>query len=166
MSWSSIFRLSEPLPATRELSPNADQRREIARKLDLMALERLEATVSVEAWFDGVQITGRWSADIAQACGVTLERLDSKLAGDFLVRAVPEGSVHAPAADDELAIDPEADDPPDVIEGGAIDLAGYVVEHLALEIDPFPRKPGAEFKAPEAPRESSPFDVLRGLKGE
>ena len=32
-----------------------------------------------------------------------------------------------------------------MLEGDAIDLAAYVVEHLALEIDPFPRKPGVEF---------------------
>ena len=50
-------------------------------------------------------------------------------------------------------------------ESDAIDLAGYVVEHLALEIDPFPRKPGVEFVLPAQPPESSPFDVLRALKG-
>jgi hypothetical protein len=45
-----------------------------------------------------------------------------------------------------------------------VDLAAYVVEHLALEIDPFPRSPGAEFEPPAALPESSPFDVLRALK--
>ena len=46
----------------------------------------------------------------------------------------------------------------------SVDLAAYVVEHLALEIDPWPRKPGVVFEAPEGPAEPSPFDVLRELK--
>ena len=44
-------------------------------------------------------------------------------------------------------------------------LAAYVVEDLALAIDPFPRKPGVEFEAPDAPGEPSPFAVLAKLKG-
>jgi len=166
MSWTHIFRMNEAAPTTRALVPDEAERREIARTLGLMALERLEASVSVEPWFDGLQITGRWDADVAQACSVTLERLDSQLSGVFLVRAVPPESVHAAPETVEAILDLEADDPPDIIEGGAIDLAAYVIEHLALEIDPFPRKPGAEFAPPDGPRESSPFDVLKGLKGE
>ena len=40
---------------------------------------------------------------------------------------------------------PDAEDAPDVLEGETIDVSAYVVEHLALEIDPFPKKPGAGF---------------------
>jgi uncharacterized metal-binding protein YceD (DUF177 family) len=58
----------------------------------------------------------------------------------------------------------DAVDPPDLIEDGIIDLGGYVVEHLALELDPFPRKPGAEFTPPETDPEPSPFAVLARLK--
>ena len=45
-----------------------------------------------------------------------------------------------------------------------IDLGDYVVEHLALEIDPFPRRPGAVFEAPEPLPETSPFAALKALK--
>jgi len=50
-----------------------------------------------------------------------------------------------------------------VLEGDVVDLAAYVVEHLALEIDPFPRKPGAVFTPPEPEEPPSPFAVLKGL---
>jgi uncharacterized metal-binding protein YceD (DUF177 family) len=51
-----------------------------------------------------------------------------------------------------------------VLESDEIDLAHIVTEHLALEIDPFPRKPGAEFSyTPDTPEES-PFAVLKALK--
>jgi uncharacterized metal-binding protein YceD (DUF177 family) len=61
-------------------------------------------------------------------------------------------------------MDPEADDPPDVLEGETIDVSGYVLEHLALELDPFPRKPGAVFENPLPTAEISPFAALKALK--
>ena len=51
-----------------------------------------------------------------------------------------------------------------MLEGDAIDVAAYVVEHLALEIDPFPRKPGAAFDYSPPDKEESPFAVLKNLK--
>jgi hypothetical protein len=42
-------------------------------------------------------------------------------------------------------------------------VAGYVTEHLALEIDPFPRKPGVEFDYQPPEEETSPFAALKKL---
>ena len=64
----------------------------------------------------------------------------------------------------EIAVDPDAEDPPDLIDEDRFDLGAYVVEHLALEIDPFPRKPGVVFDAPAAEEPPSPFAVLRDFK--
>jgi hypothetical protein len=69
-----------------------------------------------------------------------------------------------PAPDGEIELDLEADDPPDVLDGDVLDLGAYLVEHLALEIDPFPRKPGVAFEAPAEPAAPSPFDALKRLK--
>ena len=38
------------------------------------------------------------------------------------------------------------------------------VEQLALSLDPFPRKPDAEFVQPEEPGELSPFAVLKTVR--
>jgi hypothetical protein len=120
--------------------------------------------VRVEPWLDGAQIDADWQADLVQICGVTLDPLPSAPAGHFMVRVLPEGSAHAPSPEAEVSLDPDADDPPDVLEDDEIDLAAYVVEHLALAIDPFPRKPGAEFEPPTDDADLSPFAVLRALK--
>jgi len=159
-----VVRARPDNPYRRRLVADAAARAAIAKTLDLVALERLEADLVVRGWFDGVSIEGRWDATIVQTCGVSLEDFVSELQGEFTLRAVPAGSVHAPAPDAEIVVDPEAEDPPDVLEGDLVDLGGYVVEHLALEIDPFPRKPDAAFEPPEEPVELSPFAVLRGLK--
>jgi uncharacterized metal-binding protein YceD (DUF177 family) len=79
---------------------------------------------------------------------------------------VPQGSQALQADEDhELELDPEADDPPDVLAGDQLNLGAYVVEDLSLAIDPFPRKPGVAFEPPQTSAEISPFAVLAKLKG-
>ena len=166
--FSHTVRLAEIPASGLMVSLSADEaaRRQIAREHGLVALERLEAQLAVKPWFDGGEISGRWQADYVQTCGVTLERMDQRQSGDFTVRAVPPGSLHAPVEEAEAEIDLEADESPDIAEGGVIDLAAYVVEHLALDIDPFPRKPDAQFTPPDDGVELSPFAVLKRLRQE
>lgn len=165
-TWSEWLRLSElgHGAVTRRLEADEAARERIARTLALDSLASLTAEVEVAPWLDGARIIGRWRAEVGQTCGVTLEPLQSQLSGQFEVRAVPSDSPAAPQGGAELGLDPEADDPPDVLEEDRIDLAAYVIEHLALEIDPYPRKPGVEFEPPAAEPEASPFAVLRNLK--
>ncbi len=40
------------------------------------------------------------------------------------------------------------DEPPEPLVGGTVDLGAIATEFLILGIDPYPRKPGAEFDAP------------------
>jgi hypothetical protein len=97
---------------------------------------------------------------------VTLEPFDQPANGDIELRLVPEGSPSLPedAAAGEVEISLESPDPPEPLEGDAVDLYALVEEHLALEIDPFPRRPNAVFDwTPEA-REDSPFAALKALK--
>lgn len=163
--WSLPVRLNE-LGAGKRITLAADEaeRRRIAEALDLVAVEALDADLELRPWLDGVDIGGRWRAEVVQTCGVTLDEFASSLAGEFRVRALPPDSAAAPPASPDVSLDPEAEDPPDVAEGGVVDVAAYVVEHLALELDPFPRKPGVEFEALPAESPPSPFAVLAALK--
>jgi hypothetical protein len=166
-SWSEPIGLHElgHGAVRRRLIAGEEARRAVAKALDLDALNALEADIEVTPWLDGVEIRGRWRAAVAQTCGVTLEPILTEPEGEFSVRALPAGSPNAPEEPGgETTVDLEADDPPDVIEDGKVDLAAYVVEHLALEIDPFPRKSDAVFTPPDEPVELSPFAVLRDFK--
>jgi uncharacterized metal-binding protein YceD (DUF177 family) len=107
-------------------------------------------------------VSGRLRADLAQTCGITLEPLPALVDTSFSVRCVEESD--AETLPEELEVTLEDDDPPDVLEDGVIDLGAYVVEHLTLDLDPFPRKPGAEFVPPEQAPEPSPFAALAALK--
>jgi hypothetical protein len=161
---AEIARSTREQPLVRHLSADEAVRAAIAKEFDLVSLDRLDADLKLSAWFDGVQIDGRWRASIVQTCGISLDPFPTDLAGTFRVRAVPKGSAFAPTEDSEVVIDPEGDDPPDVLENDVVDLGAYVVEHLVLEIDPFPRKPGIEFEPPAPTGPLSPFAVLKALK--
>ncbi len=148
-----------------QLDPDASARLKIAKELGLVSLPALSATLILKSWMDGVEITGRFDAVVEQICAVSLDRFEQSLSGEIEVRAVPAGSPQAPEPNGgEVDYDPMAPDPPDVLEDETIDLAGYVIEHLALEIDPFARKPGVEFEyaPPEGP--DSPFAILKTFK--
>lgn len=168
-AWTTPVRLHEVGRGALSvrLEPDAAERAVVAKALGLESLPALTANLTLKPWMDGVEIMGRFAARVEQVCAVSLDNFEQPLSGDIDLRAVPAGSPQAPdAAGGEVDYDPEVPDPPDVLTGDAIDLAAYVIEHLALEIDPFARKPGVEFdyRPPDEPE--SPFAVLRNLKGD
>lgn len=167
--WGAPVPLHEAArgPVTVELAPDAETRAGVARELGLESLPALTAEVTVSPWFDGVRLEGRVHAVVEQICGVTLDPFEQPLEATFDLTAVPAGSPHAPAPPTgEVELDPDAADPPDVLERPEVDVAAYVIEHLALEIDPFPRKPGAVFEPEPEDKPESPFAVLKRLKGD
>jgi uncharacterized metal-binding protein YceD (DUF177 family) len=161
--WSVPVRTNElGRGLQRRLVADDAVRARVAKALDLAALNALEADVRVEPTDEGWTVSGRVHADLVQTCGITLEPLPAVIATDFSVRCVEAAE---PEADEgEVEVRFEESDPPDVIENGVVDLGAYVVEHLTLAVDPFPRKAGAEFVQPEEPAEPSPFAALAALK--
>jgi hypothetical protein len=168
VTWSHPVRLSEVARGAMRvrLEPDAAVRAQIARQLGLESLPALTGDLLVKSWLDGAEITGRFESVVEQLCGITVEAFEQPVSGEIEIRAVPAGSPNAPleSAAGEIELDPEAPDPPDVLEGDTLDLAAYLIEHLALAIDPFPRKPGAVFDYTPTTVEESPFAVLRRLK--
>jgi uncharacterized metal-binding protein YceD (DUF177 family) len=100
---------------------------------------------------------GKLKARVTQICVVSLEPFESEIAADIDVAfAPPSGSLLEPSAG--------RGDPPDPIVNGQIDLGALAAEFLLLNLDPYPRKPGAVFEAAEsdekASKQESPFAVL------
>lgn len=147
---------------TRRLTPDADSRARIARSLDLAALDAFEADLNLAPVDGGWKLSGRVKAEAVQTCGLTLEPLPVSVDQAFSVRLTEKTPDET---DDEIIVDPEAEDAPDLVEEGRIDLMQYAIEQLALSLDPFPRKPGAVFVQPEGPGVISPFAALAKLKG-
>jgi uncharacterized metal-binding protein YceD (DUF177 family) len=166
VSWPLTLKLHELSrgPVRLTLEPDEAQRAALAKTLGLRSLPAFMAKVTAKPWLDGVELTGRFEAVVEQVCGVSLDPFEQPVEGEIEVRAVPHGSPHAaPPEGGELELDLEAPDPPDELEGDTVDVSHYVVEHLALEIDPFPRKPGATFDYQPPEEETSPFAALKKL---
>lgn len=148
---------------SRTLEPDADVRKRIARALDLQGLEDFVVDLSVVPTPSTSEWTlkGRVTAHAVQTCGLSLEPLPVDVDRRFSIQLVEA----APQETDEIEVTLDEEDA-DLIEDGKIDLGQYAVEQLALSLDPFPRKPGAEFVQPEEPNEISPFAALKALKSQ
>lgn len=185
-TWHAPFRL-EDVPETGlhvDLTPPEDGRAVLAEFIEVNAVPRLEAAFDLaRQGATRLRVTGRVSATIEQRCVVTLDPVTNEVQADVDV-------VFAPRI--ELPYDPDADDgfddpfndeefepseehldaafaademPEPLAADGTVDLGALAVEFLLLAIDPFPRKPGAEFKrSPEQGATVSPFAELARLK--
>ena len=103
-----------------------------------------------------VEAQGNLVASVTQQCVVSLEDFDDVVRDGFLVHFVPAGS-----EDD----DPEPDAPDQIpYEGGTIDLGEAAVEQLALALDPYPRRPGAELPPEASDPGEGAFAALASLR--
>ena len=117
---------------------------------------------------DGLQVVGRVTASVEQACVVTLEPLTNEIDESVELlftppRELPKAA--GPEDDSAEAAGSPAVDAPEELNDGAVDLAALTVEFLILGIDPYPRKPGAVFEAGgTADPGPHPFAALAALK--
>jgi uncharacterized metal-binding protein YceD (DUF177 family) len=133
-------------------------RADLAKLAGLRELPRLSAVFDLTPRGAGVHVAGQVSAHIGQACVVTLDPIESDLVESIDLVFAPA----AQAQPEDLKLD---DEPPEMLVDGKIDLGAIATEFLLLGIDPYPRKPGAEF-APVKVEDTGahPFAALEALK--
>ena len=165
-----VDELDEGAKGHRHVEADADERAALAKRFDLLSLDRLEADVDYERRGQAIELTGRFQATVTQTCVVTLEPISSPLEDSFVARfdpdLVPDEFELSDMAPEDLLDDEDAVP----LTGDKIDLGEVVAECLGLAIDPYPRKSGsgADPRYAGAPdstaAETSPFEVLKKLK--
>ena len=167
-AWSYPVSVADIPETGRHADIVADDgaRAAIAKLAGIVALPRLEARFDLSRQgIDGVRLLGRVTATVVQNCVVTLEPIENDIdeAVDLAFTAQS-----ASAAGTAGVMTADAEDPPEALHDGTIDLGAVAIEFLLLGIDPYPRKRGAVFDAPPAGDPSShPFAALAALnKGE
>jgi uncharacterized metal-binding protein YceD (DUF177 family) len=150
-------------PRTVAIEANGAERAALAKRFDLIGIDRLAGDFTIRREAAGIAVEGRVTAALTQACSVTGDPLPATIDEPVALRFV--------AADDAAAEEVELDDGDlDVIpyDGGAIDLGETAAETMALALDPFPRGPGAEAVLKAAgvisEEEAQPLGALAGLK--
>lgn len=149
------------------ISAGTEEREGVRKFLSLVSLSELTADVVLQ-WIEAqncFRVLLEWRAVVEQECVVTLEALPVTPSGKATLTFVQSLASAEEIAGIDLSVDLEAEDPPDVIVGGQIDVGMLVVEQLALSLDPYPRKQGVRFDKGglEADIASNPFSVLARL---
>lgn len=171
--WSYPVAVEDVAEAGSHFSLVAEgpSREAVARAAGLRDLTELRAEFDVIRRASGYRVIGEVRATVGQTCVVSLEPIENKVMEpiELLFADVPEASPSTGAAEDGDeeggdALD-FANDPPEPLVDGKIDLGAVAVEFLMLGIDPYPRKAGVAFEAPAKNDEiSNPFAALRNLK--
>jgi uncharacterized metal-binding protein YceD (DUF177 family) len=163
--WHVPIRSEDVPPEGTRVSLTADDqtRNAIAALAGLQALPRFEATFEViPNNRGGLRVTGDVSATVGQTCVVTLEPVENEIRETVNLVFAP--GVSAPASEVEDIV-PGAEEPPEPLVDGAVDLGALAIEFLILGIDPYPRKPGAVFEDVSVGEATShPFAALAKLK--
>jgi uncharacterized metal-binding protein YceD (DUF177 family) len=105
------------------------------------------------------------AADVIQSCVVSLEPVPGHLERDFSREFIFVGTRPA-ETESEAVLDIAEEEGPEEIESLHVDLAAPVLEEFTLALDPYPRRPGAEFTPQIEPSDGSesPFAALKALK--
>ncbi|MGF0536489.1 YceD family protein [Agrobacterium sp. ES01] len=160
-------------PVQVHLEANEAERAGLAALWNVEAVNSLSADLQIARWKkDGIRIRGTLKGELVQACVVTLEPVLSRVDNEIEQIYVPEGSKLARIMTDdngEMILDPEGPDIPEAFSGDTIDAGALVAEFAALSIDPYPKKPEAEFSDyiesdDEKDARPSPFAVLKDWK--
>jgi hypothetical protein len=138
----------------------------LARTAGVRDVARLAATFDItRTGRDGLHVTGEVTAIVTQNCVVTLEPIEKNLLEPIDLTFVPE-PVRASLTVAQGSILGDESEPPDLLEGGAVDLGAIATEYFLLGIDPYPRKAGVEFEAPHDPGAGAggAFSALAALR--
>ena len=165
--WSLPVAVAE-IPDTGrrfELTTDAQTREAVAKVAAVQALPRLKAEFELTRHGrDGLRVVGSVSATAEQNCVVTLEPVQSEIEEAIDLVFVPP----RPATSEQVAADAPnvLGDDLEILRDGVVDLGAVATEFLILGIDPYPRKPGALFDAPnpEVKEADRPFAALAALK--
>lgn len=124
-----------------ELSATPEERMALARRFGIIAVNRFEAKVDLEARGERIAATGTLSADLVQSCAITGDDLPTRVEESVNILFVPDSEVPAGDVDLELT-GSEPDEVP--YAGTAFDLGEALAETLALAIDPYATGPDAD----------------------
>lgn len=139
--WTRMIDIRQ-LPQTPvDIEADADERRRLAGRFGLTAIEHLTAHVQFEADKDRITVTGRIRAAIIQACAISGEDFPVAIDEPVDLRFVPPQT--APVPDEEIELSAEACDEIEYT-GTAFDLGEALAQTLALSIDPFAQGPDAD----------------------
>ncbi|RLQ87318.1 YceD family protein [Notoacmeibacter ruber] len=152
---------------------DAKQLGSLAQAHDLRAVEDFSYRLHLSPWKGrGVRIRGEVTANISQACIVTLEPVHTAIKEAVETVFVPEDSrlARPEIIEGEIVVAAEGDDLPETFSDGRIDVGALAEEFFELAIPLYPKREGATLpddvdgERDRAAEGENPFAVLSALK--
>ncbi|MDZ7823719.1 MAG: DUF177 domain-containing protein [Ahrensia sp.] len=172
----NVLRLP-PKGLTVKITPAVGQLTAISDQLRIRSVEHFEALLLVKKWHkDGVRVTGSVTARLVQNCVITLTPVSEEISVEINAVYLPSTSKLVKPAiagqADELIIDPDGEDTPEIFDLPELDIGAIAVEFVALELNPYPKADNAEAKAADLQSDikfeenirENPFASLAALK--
>ncbi len=136
----------------------------LAAALGILACESCVASYRVRRLAgDCYSVRGTLNAEVIQACVITLAPVHDAVTATFTVEFRP--AEEAAAAGGVVDLDDDTDIEP--IDEHRLAIGRIIFEELAAALNPYPRRPGAEYTPPAEDASTakvSPFAVLAKLK--
>lgn len=161
--FSRAVRLDQIGADARPQAIAADEAERLAlsRRFRLRGIGRLEADYTLLPAESGWQATGTIRAQAVQACVATGEDVPETIETPFAIRFVTQENA---AADEEVELS-EDDCDIMVVEDGRIDMGEAVAQTLALNLNPYPRRPDADaYLRDMGVKQEGEAGALSGLK--
>lgn len=155
-------------PAQYKIAADVQARSGLMVRFDLMALDMLQADISLTKSGAAIRATGHMRAHAVQVCIGSGDPLPTTINAPFDIVFIPE-----PDVDTDTEIELENGDGDMMFHNGkAIDIGEAVAQTLWLSLDPYPRSPEAAKKLKAAGVKSEdeiesvtgPFSALAALK--
>jgi hypothetical protein len=166
-------------PLTLSVTAGAQERKDLARRLQVQAVEELKAAITVtrEPGSLSIHVEGRVTGRVVQGCVVTQHPVAEDISEEFESwyadpkQAVPFARARRERlarGEREMEVLPERDDPEEVTDG-FIDVAELATQYLCLGLNPYPHAGdmppvGMEEVEAAAPGRRNPFAALKDWK--
>lgn len=152
-------------PQRLAIEADEEERTALARRFDLVAIDRLVADVALTCKGDEIRASGRVVGAVTQSCVASGEPVEAGVEAPFELVFRPQPD--AASADEEVELGEQELDTI-FYEADAVDIGEAVAETLFLNLDPYPRSPGAEETLSTAgvksEEEAGPFAALAELR--
>lgn len=161
LDWAEVTAEIPEKGLHRQRRATAEECARVASALEVPACSRLEARYRVQLKGRGrYLLDGTVEADVTQECVVTVEPVDARLKFEIEVEFTADVDVNG----DEV-IDPFARMEVEPIENGRLAVGRVVLEELASNLDPYPRRPDSHFdwRDEAADKQAGPFAELARL---
>lgn len=151
-----------------DVEARPDERTALAERFAILAVNHLRAEGVIRSQAGGkrVKLEGHLAAEVVQTCVITLEPVTAAIEVPLeRLYGFEDVAEEVGSGIGEVFLDLTDDLPAEPLTGDVVDIGAAAAEQLGLELDPYPRKPGARFEGLTRDQPEEPVEAFARLAG-